>query len=1064
MLPQRIVSLRALLPLTVLVIASASGCRDDGGSTPSGDPAARFAEPELPDGAVSSNGTFDFVPGPAGAAPGFYVVATAEDGTTFTSPEGEVLLPAYEPPDRVADQPLSDPTLPGTLLPEVARPEGPPPRVPADALAAHDDAAVQVRLDRPVTGLHRGGSVRDRFVAPVLQTPSDAFGRARVQSELEDPDRDGVPENDNPPCTGEEDDSPECSDNCPFVSNASQADDDGDGIGDACALDYDGDGILDDGDESGTVGDTPCTGETRADCDDNCPNARNPRQRDEDGDGIGDLCDEDQDDDGTLDAEQDVDWDNDGIATAFEAGVDTDCDGVENHKDADDDGDGLATAREIFFAGGIGPDGDPSTIPDSDNDGTPDDRDSDTDGDGIPDQFEGDRDTDGDGTPDSRDPDDDGDGTPTNDEIQPDDRDPNGNLTPRWLDPTEDANTEVCTGRRARQFYPDIPTYDEPGAQLHHVSPWFLIGYGIELAGATYSWAWAIHFAPDGIYASLQEGPGIGVPPNIAGLGINAGFGLIRPPETTKLNATTVEGRSLSLSIDLLGISYGFTLFENADLVPHRAIQFDVGFGVSVDTFGISLLGFDISLALGWGRMALRTGRPADNPVFVLLYPFQDPCSVQKQSGISSFAQDIERLAALEVDSIESAFAQSIGATMLPVVQHIGELGSGSAENIPASTNGAWLDEFARRPETSPCPSCPNRSVDGLIYDTYQRMYQAGDNTAAIENAALGALFQYADSVPDRGGLDAATDFALGAVDSGFALAYSNSDRINGLPYKYVSDEIVTLEAAVGEDVPLVVTAEEVAALLPDATAADVEGATVCVLSEFSGPRAAPTCGLIEDGALEGSYTMTEATSILMAFDVDLTTAVGDFGGAPVERWTVQPSLRQIRSVAGPAAAARLNLPSEVPSGAPVTLSASLIDASGMVVSTATTFAFYGPGDELLETVNAARGAATLQLIPTPVDPTVEAAELVTVTFNDGATDDALLVVGTGLSRAGDAVLRGTSLRDSGFEPLAVSSREVLWFAPEDGELPEGGTATLQYVNPGDRATDTQDVTVFDER
>lgn len=155
-----------------------------------------------------------------------------------------------------------------------------------------------------------------------------AAGKCTEESVPPDSDGDGFPDD---------------NDNCPAVANPDQADNDGDGIGDACDTDIDGDGVLNTAD--------------------NCPAVSNADQRDADGDRIGDLCDPtpfppDADGDGIFDSGDNcrttpnpdqADSDHDGIGNACEADSDGDriiddvdnCPGFPNPEQGDIDNDGL---------------------------------------------------------------------------------------------------------------------------------------------------------------------------------------------------------------------------------------------------------------------------------------------------------------------------------------------------------------------------------------------------------------------------------------------------------------------------------------------------------------------------------------------------------------------------------------------------------------------------------------------------------------------------------------------------------------------------------------------------
>ena len=150
-------------------------------------------------------------------------------------------------------------------------------------------------------------------------TDEDGIGNACEDDTDDDGILDDGDDSDSPtdtPC--EPGESEGCDDNCTFIPNTDQADLDGDGDGDLCDLDADGDGTNgvtdcddlddtvagaerlypdDDGDGVGTgVGLLVCPGDPDSEglvsvTDDNCPDVANPDQEDDNGNGLGDLCD-----------------------------------------------------------------------------------------------------------------------------------------------------------------------------------------------------------------------------------------------------------------------------------------------------------------------------------------------------------------------------------------------------------------------------------------------------------------------------------------------------------------------------------------------------------------------------------------------------------------------------------------------------------------------------------------------------------------------------------------------------------------------------------------------------
>lgn len=242
------------------------------------------------------------------------------------------------------------------------------------------------------------------------------------------PDYDG---DKNPDCLDPDDDNDgvnDASDNCQFIYNVNQANNDNDSLGDICDADDDNDGVLDnvpdncplvsnadqlnnDGDAQGDVCDGDDDNDSVSDTSDNCQFISNANQANNDGDAQGDVCDADDDNDGVNDTSDNCQFiynvnqaNNDGDAHGDVCDGDDDNDGVADSSDncplisnsnqancegdtlgdacdSDDDNDNVGDSSDAFPCNA-------SEWADNDKDGTGNNADTDDDNDGMSDLTE----------------------------------------------------------------------------------------------------------------------------------------------------------------------------------------------------------------------------------------------------------------------------------------------------------------------------------------------------------------------------------------------------------------------------------------------------------------------------------------------------------------------------------------------------------------------------------------------------------------------------------------------------------------------------------------------------
>lgn len=357
------------------------------------------------------------------------------------------------------------------------------------------------------------------------------------------------------------------------------------------------------------------------------------------------------------------------------------------------------------------------------------------------------------------------------------------------------------------------------------------------------SYAWVIHFAPEGIYLSLQKGKAL-----YSGVDVNAGFGffygMVQSPYNDRItkeffnnmSGVTFSVSSFStnaagvgpLSNLSMGISSSNTFFRKAKTDTFlRAVQYGTGFSIA---YALVSIPFPFSVSLG-----------TESSVEAAFYPISGwDIWNQGEDPLQAMLRGLQSLSANKTGSFVDVNLAYMAGQVLNFLKHF-PMTNKVKEFITAQNN--------------------NSEIDSLITEV-QQWKQSGETKNLPE--ILRPNIPPKEIYPLMKPLQSATNAGF---EAGYKRGYDAKNRTDTI-YANCLREV---KAQTGRKVTIEVTAAEILELVPNANAAQLEGLKVIFDNppdSYLSSKASDTTVTMSNGKAVFEFSTSTPTPILMGIRV----------------------------------------------------------------------------------------------------------------------------------------------------------------------------------------------------